>query len=147
MTQTNGILTVQSFDLTMATDTHAITVKNDVTIASNGSNGSETFTATGGDIVSFTVTLADGCLSATINSPTISNIAVEDGKTTTQTFTDASDSFGSTLADIDFCGLRSYEIQLQSDNSVVTWATVAVDPSNAEQYIISADPESPASEL
>jgi hypothetical protein len=58
-----------------------------------------------------------------------------------------SDTFGSILADLDFCGLRSYEVQDRSTGAAITWATVAVDGSDATQYIITAAPSSTNSEL
>lgn len=123
-----------------------MTVKNDITVAPNGPNASDTFTATGADVVSFTITLQDGCLTATLNSPTVNDMSTADGTSTTQTFADASDTFSSAINQLDFCGLRTYEVQLQSDGSAVSWASVAVDASNSANYIITINPSSSTNE-
>ena len=45
MTQTAGELIVQSYDSSLSSNTYDITVKNDITVAPNGPNASDTFTA------------------------------------------------------------------------------------------------------
>jgi hypothetical protein len=60
--------------------------------------------------MAWTITLADGCLTATLNSPTLSTINVNDGETQTLTFADVGDTYGSSISTRDFCGLRTYEV-------------------------------------
>jgi hypothetical protein len=72
-----------------------------MTIADNGGNSNVAFAPSGAsDKVEFTITLTDGCTTATINSPTLStsSLSVNDGSSATVTFTDASDSFGAFLS-------------------------------------------------
>lgn len=146
MTQTAGELIVQSYDSAENSNTYALTVYNDVTIANNGATGSSTFSGSG-DTVDFTITLRDGCVSATLVSPTLTNMAVDDGNTQTQTFADASDTFGAAINQIDYCGVRTYSVVDQGTNTAISWVSVAVDASNSANFIITANPSSTTTEL
>jgi hypothetical protein len=88
-------------------------VQNTITIPNNGGTSNDQFAPSGtSDKVEFTITLTDGCSTATINSPSLSaSYSVDDGSTQTATFTDASDTFGALISQTDFCGRRLYEIQ------------------------------------
>lgn len=125
----DGVLKVQAFDTSLAANTYTVSVQNTITVTQNGQFGTanEVFAPSGvSDKVEFTITLEDGCSTATINSPTLSaSYSVDDGLTQTATFTDASDTFGISISQSDFCGRRVYEIQEQGTNNVVSWATVA----------------------
>lgn len=111
----DGVLKVQAFDTSLAANTYTVSVQNTITVTQNGQFGTanEVFAPSGAsDKVEFTITLEDGCSTATINSPTLSaSYSVDDGLTQTATFTDASDTFGTSIAQSDFCGRRVYEIQ------------------------------------
>lgn len=146
MTQTAGVLTVQAFDTSLASNTYDIELQNTITLASNGA-GTTTFNPTASDKVEFTITLRDGCLDATLESPTVNQLDVEDGKTATINFSDASDTYGASLSQLDFCGLRTYEVQDRSTNAVIAWTSIAVDVSDSSIYVITASPESTTDEL
>jgi hypothetical protein len=146
MTQTAGELVIQSFDTADASTTYDIEVQNTVTLSANGPAGATTFTPISSDKVVFTVAITDGCTAATLNSPSVSTITVEDGKSQTGQFSDASDSFGASLSDTEFCGVRTYEVQDRSTSAVISWVAVANDPGTTN-YIITATPLSTTTEL
>ena len=75
-----------------------------------------------------------------------STLTVADGASGSLTFTDASDSYGIFLAQTDFCGVRTYEVQMVSDNSVVSWVSVTLN-SGTGLYEITAAPASTTTEL
>lgn len=89
-----------------------MSVQNTITVGNNNGASSTFNPADSDDKVAFTVTLRDGCTTATLNSPTLStsSLTVDDGGSAQLTFTDASDSFGTYLSQIDFCGTRNYEV-------------------------------------
>ena len=90
-----------------------MSVQNTITIADNGGTSNVAFApADANDKVEFVVTLEDGCKTATLSTPTLSGatLNVADGGTASLTFDDVSDSFGSYLSQLDFCGVRTYEI-------------------------------------
>jgi hypothetical protein len=122
-----GILFVQATDEALIGNTYTVSVQNTITIDDNGGTLLDEFAPVDADDkIEFTITLEDGCKAATINSPTFSSsiLSVVDGETDSITFIDASDSFGEIVPQTDFCGRREYEVQFQSDSTVVSWVTV-----------------------
>ena len=68
---TTGRIAVDTV-LVAAIGTHTVSVQDTVTIASNGLSGSTTFNPTDStDKVEFTITIADPCRTATVNTITI----------------------------------------------------------------------------
>ena len=92
----------------------------------------------------FTITLDNPCRTATLNSPTLSNISVDDGSSTTATFTDAGDSYSTDYGNKAFCGTRTFTIEDTSSNAV-SWLSVA--NTSGYTYTITAAPTSSNTEL
>ena len=96
-----GVLDVQAFDTSLASNTYTVSVQNTITIADNGGTSNVQFAPVdANDKVEFIITLEDGCKTATLSSPTLSSntLNVDDGSSADLTFTDASDSFGTFLS-------------------------------------------------
>ena len=55
----------------------------------------------------FTIVLSNPCRTATLESPTVSNISVDDGSSATATFTDVGDTYSTDYGNIAFCGART----------------------------------------
>ena len=72
----------------------------------------------------FKIIFADPCKSATLRTPTVSNFAVDDGASTTQDFTDLSDTHGTDYGSPFFCGSRTFTFK-DSNNAAVSWLSVA----------------------
>ena len=93
---------------------------------------------------SFTITLSNPCRTATMESPTLSNISVDDGSSATATFTDAGDTYSTDYGNKAFCGARTFTIEDTSGNSV-SWLSVA--NTSGYTYTITAAPTSTDTEL
>lgn len=92
----------------------------------------------------FEIVLSDPCRAATLNSPTLSNMSVDDGSSATLDFTDASDTHYLDYGAIDFCGSRTFTIEDTSGNAV-SWLSVALKTGST--YTITAAPTSTNTEL
>jgi len=92
----------------------------------------------------FKITLADPCKTATLVTPTIGNLSVDDGSTATLDFTDTSDTHGTDFGSAFFCGLRTFTVT-DSGGSSVSWITIALQ--SGTTYRITAAPTSSATEL
>ena len=92
----------------------------------------------------FTIVLDNPCQSATLESPTVSNISVDDGSSATGTFTDVGDSHSTDYGNVNFCGARTFTIEDGSGNAV-SWMSVAFTSGNT--YTITAAPTSTNTEL
>ena len=60
--------------------------------------------------ISFTVTVTDPCLTTTLSSVTVPNVAVEAGLTDTFTFAEVTDSAADAVSDATICGERTYTV-------------------------------------
>ena len=92
----------------------------------------------------FEIVLSDPCRTATLNSPTLSNISVDDGSSATLDFTDVSDTHYYDYGAINFCGSRTFTVE-DTGGSAVSWLTVALKTGNT--YTITAAPTSTDTEL
>ena len=92
----------------------------------------------------FTVTLSNPCKTATLNSPTVSAMTVDDGSSVTQDITDASDSWYTSFGNPTFCGLRTFTVEDTSGNAI-SWMSVALV--SGTTYRITAAPTSTDTEL
>lgn len=93
---------------------------------------------------SFTITLSNPCRTATLESPTVSNISVDDGSSTTSTFTDVGDTYSTDYGNVAFCGARTFSIE-DTDSNAVSWLSVAL--TSGTTYTITANPTSTDTEL
>ena len=89
--------------------------------------------------------MANLCDISRINTPTVGTLTVDDGATNSITFTDAGDTASDRSLPLDYCGFRTYEVQKQSDSSVVDWVTVSDD--SAGTITIEGSPVSTNTEL
>ena len=92
----------------------------------------------------FEIVLSDPCRTATLNSPTLSNMSVDDGSSATMDFTDVSDTHYNDYGAINFCGSRTFTVE-DSGGSAVSWLSVALKTGNT--YTITAAPTSTNTEL
>lgn len=93
---------------------------------------------------SFAIILNNPCKSATLLSPTVSNMSVDDGSTATATFTDVGDTHGEDYGALTKCGTRTFSIEDSSGNAV-SWASVAL--TSGTTYTITLSPTSSNTEL
>ena len=106
-----------------AVASHTVSVQNTVTIASNGGSSSTFAPADSNDKVEFTIVIANPCLTATVNTITVSSTdssgpyskAVTDGSTTTVTFVRPTTTTETSAGISAVCGDTTYS--LHSDNS------------------------------
>lgn len=114
------------------------------TITVGGGQGQSTLTLNGNTVVpdvSFSVTLSNPCLTATIDnivfSPT--SLSVTDGNTGTATFSIPQDTVDQANTVQDLCGTKTYEIKDSSNAVITSWASIALSTSNNRQYILTID--------
>ena len=93
---------------------------------------------------SFTVALTNPCKTATLNSPSLSNMSVDDGSSATQNYSDVADTWYTDYGNPSFCGARTFTIETTAAASV-SWASVAV--SSGTTYTITIAPTSTNTEL
>lgn len=72
----------------------------------------------------FKITLVDPCKTATLNTPSVSNFSVDDGSSTTEDFTDVSDTHGTDYGSPFFCGTRTFTVK-DAGNNAVSWISIA----------------------
>ena len=106
-----------------ALGTHTVSVQNTVSMSSNNAGSTSFAPSDSNDKVEFTITIADPCKTATVNTITVSGAdssgpyskSVTDGSTTTVTFVRPTTSVESSTGISAVCGDTSYT--LHSDNS------------------------------
>ena len=102
--------------ITITDSTRTIRINRQIVSGDHGTSYTFRVTSTLNDGVSsdngytFTIVMQDPCRSASLETPTLSTINVDDGSSTTASFTDASDSFGAAYFNTDACGTRTYAI-------------------------------------
>lgn len=124
--------------------THTVVLYNSYVIADNGGSSSTFTLNSGGDLVSFVITIVNPCISATLQVPNLSaGITTNDGTAATLTFSDASDDVGIGQNNIYFCGTRSFTVDVQSagSNTALTFVSVGLDPTDSTKRIITANPQ------
>lgn len=92
----------------------------------------------------FTIVLTNPCKTATLVTPTVGNISVDDASTATVTFTDLADTYYTDYANPTFCGARTVTVEDSSGNAV-SWLSVAL--TSTLTYTITAAPVSTDTEL
>jgi hypothetical protein len=118
--------------------TVTVTVNNAITI--DGSQGQTTAGITAATDT-FDITLTNPCVTTTITDISFSpaSMTVADGSTGTSTFTIPQDTVDSANTVQDLCGVKTYTIKDSGNSVISTWASIAEDPSDDRQRILTID--------
>jgi len=108
---------------------YTLTYKRTITVTSAGQTGTTVFLGSSSDILTFTVTVVDPCVAATIAAPSLTSQTVVNGATKTLVFAEATDSVDAAQPVKGYCGERDYVIVDGGTDgaSPVTWISVAKD--------------------
>ena len=136
-TGTAGRINIYSGNLA-AVNSYTVSLQNTLTISSNGSSGSTSFSPTdSSDKVEFTIVIADPCKTATVNTITVSGTdssspyskAVTDGSSTTVTFVRPTTSVETSSGISSVCGDTSYTLHSDTSGNTYsytsTWAVIS----------------------
>lgn len=123
--------------------TYALTVANDITVASNGPAGSSTF-ANGGQTIGFSVTITNPCYTATIPTLTFNPstlLQVTDGGTGSVEFVRPSNSVETSTSVRLICGEYAFEVYQDSSDTALTsaWVTITKKANSPDTYNFNVD--------
>ena len=140
-------IAVSTSDKTKASGSpYTLTYQRTLTVTSAGQTGTTVFLDQAGDILTFQVTVTDPCVDATFTDPTLTSMTVQNGGTSTSTFTEATDSVDATYPVDGLCGDRDYGVYDSNTGTptAISWVSVTKDSPSIDTHTITADPRDTA---